>query len=340
MLHEEINEFATIFIERNVGHLSRVKYIKTGDKFNINNLEQKQYDAIVNIKMVNNVRNLNLFQEAVNQKLETGGLYVGVAETYSQRRVRLTNKFKPFFHRLYLVLDFVFKRMFPKLPFLKNIYSFITANRNRAYSEAEVLGRLYYAGFEVIKKEEINNLLYFVARKKHTVSALIEKEYGPLFKMKRVGFNNQVITVFKFRTMYPYSEYLQQYVFENNALASGGKFNNDFRISGYGKLFRKFWIDELPMIFNVLRGDLKLIGVRPLSTQYLGLYTSKMQTLRTTVKPGLLPPFYADMPSTLDEIMDSEEKYIRTYKMHALGADWLYFKAIFRSIIINHARTS
>ena len=119
-----------------------------------------------------------------------------------------------------------------------------------------------------------------------------------------------MIRVFKFRTMYPYSEYLQDYIYKNYRLQEGGKFNHDIRINGTGRLMRKYWIDELPMLINLLKGDLKLVGVRPLSKQYMSLYDPDLQQMRFEFKPGLLPPFYADMPKTLPEIQESERKYL------------------------------
>lgn len=70
-------------------------------------------------------------------------------------------------------------------------------------------------------------------------------------------------------TMHPYSEYLQRYVFEKNSLQEGGKIKDDFRVTYWGRIMRKLWIDELPMFINFFKGDLKLVGVRPLSTHYL-----------------------------------------------------------------------
>ncbi len=76
---------------------------------------------------------------------------------------------------------------------------------------------------------------------------------------------------------------------------------------------RATWLDELPMIYNWLKGDLKFFGIRPLSRQYLGLYTDELKELRTRVVPGLIPPFYADLPKTPSEIIDSELRYIKAY---------------------------
>ena len=103
--------------------------------------------------------------------------------------------------------------------------------------------------------------------------------------------------------MHRYAEYIQDYVYAQNNLKAGGKIKDDYRITWWGKVLRTFWLDEIPMIYNLIRGDIKLIGVRPLSKHYLSLYSDDLQTLRSKHKPGLIPPFYADLPSTLNEIM-------------------------------------
>ena len=89
-----------------------------------------------------------------------------------------------------------------------------------------------------------------------------------------------------------FSEYIQDYIYHYQSLERGGKFKDDYRVNEAGHLLRRLWLDELPMVWNMLRGDMKLVGVRPLSRQYFGLYTPEMQALRTRTKPGLLPPFY------------------------------------------------
>ena len=144
-------------------------------------------------------------------------------------------------------------------------------------SRTETLGRLYAAGFEIIEKKFIGSNLYFVATKVKKPLFNHERHYGPIFKMRRHGKNGKVIYVYKMRTMHAYSEYIQAYVYEKNKLDEGGKMKDDFRVSTLGKMFRKYWIDELPMIWNLLRGDLKLVGVRPLSAHYLSLYSDELK---------------------------------------------------------------
>jgi lipopolysaccharide/colanic/teichoic acid biosynthesis glycosyltransferase len=85
---------------------------------------------------------------------------------------------------------------------------------------------------------------------------------------------------YKFRTMHPYSEYLQEYVYARQGLQKGGKIENDFRVTTWGRFMRKFWLDELPMLYNWIKGDLGIVGVRPLSFHYLDLYDKELQELR------------------------------------------------------------
>jgi len=140
--------------------------------------------------------------------------------------------------------------------------------------------------------------------------------------------------------MVPYSEYIQDYVYDHNKLKEGGKFNEDFRITRLGSIMREMWIDEIPMIWNMFKGEIQLVGVRPLSPHYLSLYDKDLQELRSTVKPGLLPPFYADMPRTLKEIMDSERRYLEQYKKHPFKTNFRYFFKITRNIIFHGKRSS
>ena len=108
-------------------------------------------------------------------------------------------------------------------------------------------------------------------------------------------------------------------------LRDGGKFKNDFRITSWGAICRKIWLDELPMLMNYFQGDMKLVGVRPLSKQYFELYRKDVQERRIKYKPGLIPPFYADMPCDLDAIQASELKYLDSFDKHPFFTDFSYF---------------
>jgi lipopolysaccharide/colanic/teichoic acid biosynthesis glycosyltransferase len=105
-------------------------------------------------------------------------------------------------------------------------------------------------------------------------------------------------------------------------------------------MMRKYWIDELPMLLNWIKGDMKLVGVRPISQHYYSLYSKELQEQRTRHKPGLLPPFYADMPKTLDEIQASEIRYLTMCEQRGtLVTDFIYFWKIVGTIVLKKARS-
>ena len=96
--------------------------------------------------------------------------------------------------------------------------------------------------------------------------------------------------------------------------------------------------DSLAFV-NLLKGQIKLVGVRPLSQQYYDLYSEDLQQLRIKTKPGLLPPFYVDMPETLEEIQDSERRYLESYFAHPFRTDWKYFWKIAGNIVFRGKRS-
>jgi lipopolysaccharide/colanic/teichoic acid biosynthesis glycosyltransferase len=296
-------------------------------------------DGFTNLQRLNDIKGINRYFRQANVKLKDGGVLSGHVETLEQRRKRLFNKFPWGLNLIYYVLDFIFKRVFPKFKYTKKFYFFLTNGRNRALSKSEVLGRLVYCGFKIDTVKEVDGHLHFKAVK--WCGPLQEKEpsTGLILRIKRIGHNGKRINVYKFRTMHPYAQYIQDYVFEQNDLKKGGKFADDFRITKWGRWMRRFWIDEIPMVFNILKGDLKLVGVRPLSEHYLSLYTAEHKSLRVTGKPGLIPPFYADMPSNLDEIMESESRYIKAYGQDPITTDFTYCLRAFNNIFLNRARS-
>ncbi|MFI5219326.1 MAG: sugar transferase [Bacteroidia bacterium] len=308
--------------------------------FNIDSLSDNYFKAIVNLKRINDIHKINEYLECVNEKLPAKGILIGSVETKTARKNRILRKYPVVLGHIYYAFDFILKRIFPKLPVTRKIYFKITAGRNRVLSKTETMGRLYCCGFHVIEEKLIGNRLYFVAKKVKEPSYDDENSYGPIYRMKRYGKDGKIITVYKIRTMHAFAEYLQEYVYQKNSLKEGGKFKNDFRVSTIGKFFRKYWLDELPMLINLLKGDVKLVGVRPLSKQYLSLYTEELIQKRFKHKPGLIPPFYADLPKTLEEIMASEMRYFEQYEKAPFRTDVKYFLKICFNIVFRNARSN
>jgi len=329
------------FIEKNIILDDQVQLLSTNTLFNIENIEGNNNSSIVNLKRLNDFQGINKYFRLVNKKLPVGGVFITIAETYAVRKQRLLKKFPFPFNRIYYGIDVFITRITPKISLTKRLYYFLSTGKGRVLSRTEVLGRLYYCGFEVIDEKIIDNKLYFAAKKiKDPIFSIHKPSYGFIIKLPRVGKDGKIIGVYKFRTMHPYSEYLQQYVFEKNNLEKGGKLKNDFRVSTVGRIFRKYWLDELPMFWNFFKGEMKLIGVRPLSQHYLSLYSDEVRKLRKKTKPGLLPPFYADMPTTLEDIMESEKRYCEAYLKNPISTDVKYFFKILNSIVFKGKRSA
>jgi lipopolysaccharide/colanic/teichoic acid biosynthesis glycosyltransferase len=307
--------------------------IATTTTFNIDAQVQNQFECILNVKRVNDFRYINKYFESVNAKLPVGGIFIDFFETKNMRKKRILNKFPIGINYIYYALDFLIKRVFPKFTLTKKLYFILTRGENRVLSKAEAFGRLYSCGFEILDEKVIDKGFYFIAIKVKEPQFPKNPSYGPVIALERIGKGGKPIKVYKMRTMHPFAEYLQDYIYRKTGLQEGGKFKDDFRVTTLGKIMRTFWLDELPMLINLLKGDLKLVGVRPLSRQYFRLYTLELQRLRILTKPGLIPPFYVDYPKTLDEIVDSELKYLKSYYRHLIRTDWMYFwKAIYNII--------
>lgn len=320
--------------------LENVLLCSTGKREDIIASDKQQYQAITNLQKANSFGRINKFLETTNQKLVDGGLFIGVVETYENRRQNLFHILPKKYCYIFLFFDFILNRIIPKLTIFQKLYYLLRKGKDRVITRVEMLGRLYACGFEIIDEKQIDGQLHFVAKKIGVPSYDTNPTYGPLITLNRVGKNYKPIKVFKIRTMHPYSEYLQKYVYEKNSLEKGGKLRNDFRVSRVGKILRKYWIDEIPMVFNFLKGDMKLIGNRPLSNHYFNLYSKELQQKRTLFKPGLIPPIYADMPETLEEIMNSEMKYLKKYEKAPLLTDLQYLFKICKNILVRGHRSA
>lgn len=97
---------------------------------------------------------------------------------------------------------------------------------------------------------------------------------SPFFTQTRPGKNGCMFKIIKFKTM------------NDKTNSHGNLLADEYRLTSIGKLMRKFSLDEIPQLFNIIKGDMSLIGPRPLLPEYLNLY-SKEQERRHEVKPGI-----------------------------------------------------
>lgn len=107
-----------------------------------------------------------------------------------------------------------------------------------------------------------------------TACLVVVNNGKPFFTQKRVGRNGRIFLLVKFKTM------------NDKKDEQGNLLPDEKRMTGPGKFVRKYSIDELPQLLNVIMGNMSLIGPRPLLVQYLPLYTPR-QNRRHEVKPGI-----------------------------------------------------
>ena len=311
----------------------------TSSNLAIELLPRYSSNVIINLRKINDISRINLFFEYINEKLPQKGTFIGLAETIEYRNALILKKIIFPFNYIVLFFDFIVNRVFPKIKLTQELYFSYTKGANRAMSKAEVLGRLYSCGFELVDSTFINNYFLFYVQKVKNPIYDNNPTYGPFVALRRIGKEKRILQIYKMRTMYPYSEYIQKYVYDLQGTNDGDKAENDFRITGWGRFFRKVWLDELPMFINLIRGDVKIVGVRPLSKTKFDTYPVELQDKRTKTKPGLIPPFYADMPKTKDELFKSENRYLDAYFQSPFKTDFNYFFKAFYNIVIKRARS-
>lgn len=123
------------------------------------------------------------------------------------------------------------------------------------------------------------------------VVAILIKLTSPgtvFFKQQRVGLNKRQFTMYKFRTMVPAAESIQERLEHLNEMTGPVfKIKNDPRITALGRVLRRTSIDELPQLFNVLKGDMSLVGPRAIPVRDYQLFSEDWHRRRFSVPPGI-----------------------------------------------------
>ena len=292
-------------------------------------------DILVCDFRLNDVRRINRFLLECTERIALGGYLVAlyepleaVAERYQRRP------------RILFYLHFLFHRIFPKIPSLNRLYFTLTRGKNRTLSQAEVWGRLTFCGFSVEREKIQQKQALFLARRVQKPVENRTPSYYPIVPLLKVGLNGSFIYTRKVRTMYPFSEFLQKKIFEDHGLTDQGKFKNDFRLTEYGPSLRKYWLDEVPQLFDWLRGEIKLVGVRATSPQYLSLYPMEFLELYLQVKSGLIPPIFDENTTGFDDIVRVEQTYLERYWQGAAMTDIKYFFQTFTDIFFRGIRSN
>ncbi|MBI4375223.1 MAG: sugar transferase [Elusimicrobia bacterium] len=300
---------------------------------------------------VNYVRRLNQFLMFCAGNMEMGGYLVLRYMPLENVVTDLKRRYPVPIHWPVFVLHFIWHRAFPKIPWLHNIYFSsklswldrcylaLTKRRNRVLSKAEVWGRLAYWGLQVVKEAQGDGEICLIARRVEASVQNKRPSYYPIVALEKVGLDGKIMRTHKIRSMFPFSEFLQKRIFEDNGLAPTGKFANDFRLTEYGNFLRKYWLDELPQIYDWLRGDLKLVGMRATSPHFLSLYPKELHELYIQIKPGLIPPIFDAKTNGFSEIVQVEFAYLKSYMKEPFLTDVRYFMKTFTDIVFRGVRS-
>jgi lipopolysaccharide/colanic/teichoic acid biosynthesis glycosyltransferase len=159
---------------------------------------------------------------------------------------------------------------------------------------------------------------------------------GPvIFKQKRVGKKEKLFKIYKFRTMLAGTEKLGKYFI----------CEHDTRITRVGKILRKYKIDELPQLFNVLRGEMSLVGPRPMIPKIVDQYPPSVRKVVLSVPPGITgidSIVYIDESEMLESVSNPTQLYtnqiipmklyyyLNYVRMHNI---WLDLQIIFLTLV-------
>ncbi len=196
----------------------------------------------------------------------------------------------------------------------------------------KIIKRLFDIGFSLFAITITSPVMLGIA----LMIKLRSPEGSVFFTQKRLGLHGKPFRVIKFRTMIPNAEaVLEEWLEENeeirNEYLKYRKLKNDPRIiSGIGNFLRKTSLDELPQFFNVLIGDMSVVGPRPYIKEEFYKHTQTHIDIITSVKPGVTGYWQVTdrNKTTFNGRVDSDIEYIKNQNL------WLDIKIIFQTVLV------
>lgn len=163
------------------------------------------------------------------------------------------------------------------------------------------------------------------------IAICLESRGGGFYRQLRVGRNGKDFYVYKFRSMRTGAD-------KHGLITVGGR---DPRITRIGYFIRKYKLDELPQLFNVLKGDMSLVGPRPEVRRYVNLYTDEQRKV-LSVRPGITDYAsieYVDENTILGQAEDADKAYIELIMPDKIKYNMMYInnrsvKEYFKIIVL------
>lgn len=313
-----------LFANLSIGELRPVPDIATDWAYQEDE-NSGQGKLFIDFRNASHATDLNDHFRAINEKLNVSGIYVGCFESRYNRQRRYFKKYNKAFAYFMIMLDYISRNFLPVTKHHKSEGRYSPLSLHNDNSLAEILGRLAYCGFEIINYHFCETRTYFILRKKAEPRTEPVSTSRFIVRLKRVGKGGKSIEVYKIRSMYPYSEFIQDYVVKINGYNTMGKPKDDFRLTRVGKFIRKIWIDETPQFFNLIRGDIRLVGVRPMSRFVHSSFPPDLQEDRIKNRPGLLSPHVALRMRGFEGVIKAERQYLKEREKHPVRTDIKYF---------------
>ena len=161
-----------------------------------------------------------------------------------------------------------------------------------------------------------------------------------LYEGKVIGRNGKPLTIYKIRTMSLDAHEQEALVQKCNGIDELGKIVNDPRITSLGKLLRKYWIDEIPQIYNLCCGELSLVGIRPRTVDKWKLFSDEHKEKALRYKPGLMGIHYAfpDIKN-FNDFIEIDKIYLDEKDKFPILTDIKYFFRILYAILFKGVRS-
>ena len=215
-------------------------------------------------------------------------------------------------------------------------------NRLRAIPYKVALTFRYSSGVKRLTRS-VKRLLYECA--KLGVDCVANTKINPLemiiYVRHALGKEGKTIDVYKIRTMVPDADNIRDELVGTNGLDEQGKVKDDPRVTYLGAILRKYWIDEIPQLFHLARGDLALVGIRPRSKNLWKDLPTEHRDRALQYKPGLIGVSYAKCSLEKDgSVFQLETDYLDQKERNPFLTDVKYLLLVGYNILFRGCRSS